>query len=80
MPNEYYRSKHIKRTADLKPATYICLPLLLVLILGILGQCCFKDERRPIIHARPPTIEQKVSMMDEVYTAAVERNYREGNW
>ena len=36
--------------------------------------------RKPIVKARQATIEQKVAMMDEVYAAAVERNYKEAEW
>lgn len=44
---------------------------------GTLGAFVVYVSRGPIVHARQPTEEQKVAMMDEVYTAAVENNIRE---
>jgi len=67
MPHEYYRTKHVKRTADLKP--YVALLLIFgcvvagVLIVGWLGRLCYEDGVK-VQDIAQLTQEQRTEVMD----------------
>lgn len=67
MPHEYYRTKHAKRTADLKPffALLLIIGLVLVgvLLIGLIGRLCYKDGVK-VQDIAQLTQEQRTEVMD----------------